>query len=279
MPEFLPDLILPPDFILMIVMLVGAALVAGFLAGLLGIGGGIVLTPVLFQIFIWADAPDAWRMHMAVATSLAIIAPTTLSAARAHARHGSVDWKIARLWLPMVALGAGTGAFVASGLSADVLVAAFACLAALMAVKMLLPLDHVRIGSELPRGVPGMPAPFTIGFLASMLGIGGSTFTVPYLTVYGTLMHRALGTAALVGSLVSVVGALSYMLAGLGAELGMRFMLGFVYLPAVLLVVPIAVMTAPLGARAAHKLNRRTLSVLFGGFLVLTSTRLFLSLF
>lgn len=278
MPEFLSGLELPPDFILMIVMLVGAAVVAGFLAGLLGIGGGIIMTPVLFQIFIWADAPEDWRMHMAIATTLAIIAPTTLTAARAHARHGSVDWKAARLWLPMVSLGAMLGAYVASGLSADFLVAAFASLAALMAVKMLLPLDHVRIASDLPRGVPGAPAPFVIGFLASMMGIGGSTFTVPYLTMFGTLMHRAVGTAALVGSLVSVVGALSYMLTGLGAELDLRFMLGFVYLPAVLLVVPIAMMAAPYGARLAHKLQRRTLSVLFGGFLVVTSTRLFLSL-
>lgn len=262
----------------MIVMLVGAAIIAGFLAGLLGIGGGIVMTPVLFQIFIWADAPEAWRMHMAIATTLAIIAPTTMTAARAHARRGSVDWKAARLWLPMVSLGAGLGAYVASGLSAHFLIAAFASFAALMAVKMLLPLDHVRIAGDLPQGGRGAPAPFVIGFLASMMGIGGSTFTVPYLTMFGMLMHRAIGTAALVGSLVSIVGALSYMLTGMGVELGMRFMLGFVYVPAVLLVVPISVMAAPFGARLAHKLKRRVLSMLFGGFLVITSARLFLSL-
>ncbi|GEQ96980.1 UPF0721 transmembrane protein [Iodidimonas gelatinilytica] len=269
---------LSADLLSMIAMLAAAAAIAGLLAGLLGIGGGIIMTPVLFQVFVWQDAAQDWRMHMAVATSLAIIAPTTLSSARAHARLGSVDKKLARLWVPAVAIGAVMGAILARFLSSEVLMIVFAGFALLMAVKMLLPLDQYRIGGDVPRGSLGTIAPVLIGGLASLMGIGGSTFTVPYLTLFGMPVHRALGTAALVGSLVSIVGAIGFMLSGWSVETNLPMMLGFVNVPAVLLVAPIAVFVAPFGAKLAHKMKRRTLSVLFGGFLILTAARLISSL-
>ncbi|WP_281302119.1 MULTISPECIES: sulfite exporter TauE/SafE family protein [unclassified Iodidimonas] len=262
------------DLLSMAALLSVAAIVAGLLAGLLGIGGGIIMTPILFQVFLLQGAAADWRMHMAVASSLAIIAPTTFASARAHARHGSVDYQLARLWVPAVSIGAAVGALSARFMPGDALVLLFSGFAFFMAIKMLLPLDGMRLKADMPKGPAGTVAPFLIGSLASMMGIGGSTFTVPYLTLFGVPVHRALGTAALVGSLVSVVGAVGFVISGWSVATGMRTMLGFVHLPSVLLMVPLAVLAAPYGARLAHRLQRRTLSILFGCFLMLTSIRL-----
>jgi len=265
------------EFLQTLLLLGGGGLLAGLLAGLLGIGGGIVMVPVLFLIFTLQGAAEAWRMHIAVATALAVIAPTTLSAARAHWRRHSVDGTIARNWAPMVALGSAGGALVASSISSQALILIFAVLAGLMGIKMLLPLDNVSVGRPLPVRGAGRIAPAVIGAVSALMGIGGATFTVPYLTLFDVPIHRAVGTAALIGSIVAIVGVGGYAIGGWGRQFDLEHTLGFIHLPSLLVVAPVSVLAAPLGARIAHALPRRTLSVVFGIFLLATSGRLLAS--
>lgn len=265
---------LSADLLQLIAILAVCGIVAGFLAGLLGIGGGIVMTPTFFLVFTWEEAAEPWRMHMALATSLAVIVPTTLSSARAHWRRGSVDGRIARHWSAMAALGAACGAAIAAVVSTDILIILFSAFAAIMGIKMLLPFEEPSIGRALPVRGAGRLAPAGIGTLAALMGIGGATFTVPYLTLFGVPVHRAVGTAALIGAIIALVGVAGYVAGGWGRDLDMRYTLGFVHLPALAITAPLAVMVAPIGAAAAHRLPHRFLSILFGSFLLLTAIRL-----
>jgi len=272
MPDALPDLLQ------MLGLLAGGGLIAGLLAGLLGIGGGIVMVPILFLIFGLAGADFEWRMHMAVATALAVIVPTSLSSLRAHARRGSVDRDLARAWTPVVGLGAAAGSAVAALIGAQALIAIFAVFAALMGMKMLLPLDHLRLGDSMPVRGAGRIAPALIGCLSALMGIGGATFSVPYMTLFGMPIHRAVGTATLIGAIISAVGVIGYVAGGWGRAFELDHMLGFVHWPSLLIVAPVSVLAAPLGARIAHALPRRTLSVVFGVFLLATAARLLASI-
>ncbi len=257
-------------------LLVGAGALAGFLAGLLGIGGGIVMTPVLFFVLHRLKVPEAWHMHMVVATSLAVIVPTGLSSARAHWRRRSLDTAVLRRWVPWVAAGALSGTLLARHLTSGTMADVFGVVAALLGVKMLLPLDGLRLGTALPRRRVADVFPFFVGLLSSLMGIGGATFTVPWLTLFGTPIHRAVGTASAIGVTIALVGVAGYAAGGGGLGIGAAapWHLGFVHLPAALAIAPAAMLAAPWGARAAHALPHRALSAVFGVFLLLAAARI-----
>jgi len=267
-----------PDLLQTLILLAGGGLIAGILAGLLGIGGGIVMVPILFLIFSLEGADFEWRMHIAVATALAVIVPTSLSSVRAHARRGSVNRTIGRAWAPAIVIGAAGGVAVASSIQAEALIAIFAVVAGLMGIKMLLPLDHLQLGGDLPIRGGGRLVPALIGCLSALMGIGGATFSVPYMTLFNIPIHRAVGTAALIGAIISTVGVTGYVIGGWNRAFELDHMVGFVHWPSVLIVAPISVLAAPLGARIAHALPRRALSVLFGLFLLATAGRLLASI-
>ena len=168
-------------------------MVAGFAAGLLGVGGGIVTVPVLEYSLRFAGVPEEYRMHVAVATSLAAIIPTSISSARTHHSRGAVDWQLAKSWgLPMV-LGAAAGSVLASHAPLPVLAGVFGSVALLIAAKMLLPLDHLRVADDVPRGAGGALLGALIGGVSAIMGIGGGTLTVPTLNLCGFPIHRAVG--------------------------------------------------------------------------------------
>ncbi len=251
-----------------------AGVVAGFLAGLLGIGGGIIIVPALLVALAATDTADAVTMHVAVATSLATIIPTSLSSSRAHWRRGSVDLALARHWAPAVFLGACAGVLVADQLHSDTLTAIFAVMAVLFGVKMWLPLDEVALRDDVPDSRVALSLPFSIGGLSTLMGIGGGTFGVTVLSLFNQPIHRAVGTAALLGFVISVPATVGYVLAGWDAPGRPPLSLGYVNLVAVALIIPATILMAPLGAAVAHRLSRRWLSRLFGVFLVVTGIRL-----
>ena len=265
------------QLITLLPLIAAAGLAAGFLAGLLGIGGGIVMTPTLYLVFGVTEVDPAIRMHAALATSLGIIVPTAISSVRAHWRRGSVDARLARRWGLPLAIGAAAGAGVATLVDSTTLVLVFASLASVMAIKMLMPLEGIQVADAMPGGAANLVVPGAIGLVSSVMGIGGATFSVPYMTLYGTPMHRAVGTAACLGLVVSVVAVAGFATGGLVRGASPPYSLGFVNLPAVAVVAPLSVLAAPLGARAAHALTRRQLSILFGIFLAASAIRLFLS--
>ncbi|HNP35302.1 MAG TPA: sulfite exporter TauE/SafE family protein [Woeseiaceae bacterium] len=257
------------------VAMLATGCVAGVLAGLFGIGGGIVIVPVLDTALGLAGVDPAIRMHVAVATSLATIIPTSISSARAHHAKLSVDFDIVRRWAPFVLLGALLGSWLASQLQSQVLAILFATLALLVALKMMFLPGSRNITAAVPRGPLVLVIPTTIGAVSSMMGIGGGTFSVMTLTMFGESIHKAVGTAALFGLVISLPGTLGYIVTGWNDARLPPGSLGYVSLLGFAMIAPTSFLTAPLGAKIAHTFATRTLSMLFGLFLIIASMRLF----
>jgi uncharacterized membrane protein YfcA len=253
--------------------MLGTGLIAGVIAGLLGIGGGIVIVPVLEYMLRFADVPIEWRLHVAVATSLATIIPTAISSSRAHHRRGAVDWRLAKLWSAPMLLGAFGGSLLAASANSATLAAVFGVVAMLIAIKMFLPLDNVQLMREPPRGVGGALIAALIGGVAAMMGIGGGSLSVPTMTLSGQSIHRAVGTAAFFGLVVALPGTVGYLVARPAGSMPWGTV-GLVSLIGVAVIAPFTVLTAPLGAKIAHGLSRRALSVAFGFFLFVVAARM-----
>jgi len=262
------------DLLPLAAMMLATGAVAGVLAGLLGVGGGIVIVPVLdVALSIYGVDPDI-RMHVAVATSLTCIVFTSISSARAHHQKGSVDIRLVRAWGGWILFGALTGSVAASSVDSLVLSAIFGIVALIVALKMLLPADNITLSDDIPTGLAAPTPPLLIGGLSSMMGIGGGTLSVPVLTLLNQPIHRAVGTAALFGLLISLPGAAGFIVSGFNDYRLPPGSFGFVNLIGVALIAPVTVMLAPVGARIAHRLNKRQLSTLFGSFLILVSLRM-----
>ena len=260
-------------------LLLGAAMlatgcVAGVLAGLFGVGGGIVIVPVLELALGFLGVDAAIRMHIAVATSLAVIIPTSLASARAHAARGAVDFNVVRRWAPFVLAGAVAGAWLASQFHSRVLSAVFATLALLVALKLVLLPESRNLTAEVPSNPATLAIPTLIGGLSAMMGIGGGTFSVMILTLFNQPIHRAVGTAALIGMLIAVPGMIAFVLLAWGDPRLPAGNVGFVSLIGFACIAPATVICAPLGARIAHSFSARKLSILFGVFLVVAALRM-----
>jgi len=265
---------MPPDLLLLVAMVAMAGAVAGLLAGLLGVGGGIVIVPVLEYALGAAGVPVELRMHLAVGTSLASIIPTALASARAHRLRGAFDGEIARQWAPAIALGAVLGAVVAAAASGAVLRAVFGGVALLIAARMLLrnqqePVAHVMPVRGRWRLVPG-----GIGLVSAMMGIGGGSLSVPVLSAFGMPVHRAVGTSAWLGLWIALPAACGFVMLGYGRAGLPAGSVGFVNLPALAVLLPMTILLAPAGAALAHRLSRPVLSSAFGVFLLLVSLRM-----
>ena len=257
------------------VAMLATGAVAGVLAGLFGIGGGIVIVPVLETALGVIGVDPAIRMHVAVGTSLATIIPTSISSARAHHARGAVNVDIVRRWAVFILAGALLGAWVASQVHSRVLALVFATLAFLVAIKMLFFPDSRNLSEEVPRGPLVAGIPVSIGCFSSMMGIGGGTFSVMTLSLFNEPIHRAVGTAALFGLFISLPGMLGFVAAGWGDVRLPPGSLGFVNLLGFACIVPATVMAAPLGARIAHAFSAKRLNMAFGAFLIIASLRLF----
>lgn len=259
--------------------LMGTGFVAGVLAGLLGVGGGIVIVPVLCLVFELLELPAESAMHVAVGTSLACIVPTSISSMRAHYRRGAVDSDLFRKWAPALLVGAVAGVAIASAVGDDVLIAVFAVMACLVSVDLAFKREHFHLAPDLPTtGWPNRCLAGGIGTLSVMMGIGGGTLSVPVLCLFNYPIHRAVGTASALGLLIALPGALGYAMAGaevMGRPVGS---IGYVNLPGVAAIIPMTVLSAPLGAALAHRLSRLWLRRAFALFLAVTSARMFLEL-
>ncbi len=247
---------------------------AGVMAGLFGIGGGIVIVPVLEFALSLIGVDPAIRMHVAVATSLATIIPTSLSSARAHHQRGAVDLDIARRWAIFVLIGALLGAWLAAQLHSRFLAIMFAILALMVAVKMI----FFSNGRNLTEGIPQNPLvasiPVGIGCVSSMMGIGGGVMSVMTLTLFNQPIHRAVGTAALLGLAISLPGTIGFIVVGWNDARVPFGSLGYVSAVGFALIAPATVLCAPIGAKIAHSFSERKLSLWFGVFLMFASARL-----
>ncbi|BCG47616.1 Uncharacterized UPF0721 integral membrane protein [Citrifermentans bremense] len=250
---------------------------AGVLAGLLGVGGGLVIVPVLTFIFTAQHMPEAHILHLALGTSLASIMFTSVSSLRAHHRRGAVEWTVVRRISAGILVGTFAGSWVASQLSTGFLKGFFVVFLYYVALQMLLnikPKPHRQLpGLAAMSGVGGV-----IGGVSSLVGIGGGTMTVPFLVWCNVAIQRAIGTSSAVGFPIALAGAAGYLVNGLSAELP-QYSLGFVYLPALAGISATSMMTAPLGAKLAHTLPIDLLKKIFALLLVVMGTKMLLSLF
>jgi uncharacterized membrane protein YfcA len=255
------------EYASLVMAVLAAGAVGGLLAGLLGVGGGIVIVPVLEIALGFAGVDPSVRMHIAVATSLATIIPTSIASARAHHRRDSIDFGVIRYWSPWIVIGTIVGILIAANVGAEFLAAVFAVVAFAVSIKMALPLDDKHLSSEVPRGLFGPVIPVTIGSVSTLMGIGGGTLSVMAMTLASKPIHLAVGTASLFGLVIAVPATAGYVISGWDHELLPAASLGYVNLLGFLVIAPATVLFAPLGAKIAHALPRRKLSALFGLFL------------
>ncbi|MDP2433828.1 MAG: sulfite exporter TauE/SafE family protein [Pseudomonadota bacterium] len=248
-------------------------LAAGFMAGLLGVGGGLIMVPVLTWAFLEQGFSATYNIHLALGTSLGVIVITAISSMKAHHGHGAVDWGVFKRITPGIVLGTLAGAWLAAMFSDRGLKVFFTCFLFYVATQMLLGF-RPKAARTLP-GLPGMSAAGgVIGMVSSWVGIGGGTLTVPFLSWCNVRMQAAIGTSAAIGLPIAVSGALGYMLSGRGIAGLPEWSLGFVYLPALATIAAGSWLTAPFGARKTHTWPVATLKRVFAGLLYLLGVRM-----
>ena len=251
-----------------------AGVVSGLIARLLGVGGGIVVVPVLYNVLATIGVDESIRMHVAVGTSLAAIIPTSLSSMRAHAKRGAVDWSVIKEWaLPMIG-GVVAGSFLAGIASGSALAILFAAVALPVAIFLAFGREDARLSDHLPRGLGGASIAALIGGVSTMMGIGGGTVGVPTMTLCGVPIHRAVGTASAFGIIISLPGTIG-MIANGWHESGLPpYSLGYVNLLGFALIAPASFVFAPLGAHLAHIASRKRLRIVFAAFIAITALRM-----
>ena len=256
-----------------------AGVVTGILAGLFGIGGGAVIVPVLYEVFRLLNVPDEVRMQLCIGTSIAIIVPTTIRSYLTHRAKGLVIPNVIRLWALPAVIGVACGAVIAAFAPSAVFKVAFVLIAGFIATKFLFAGDRWNLGTDLPGTVPMTCYGFAIGLAGSLMGVSGGSLSNIVLTLYGKPIHNAVATSSGLGVPITIVGAIGYILAGLPHQpLLPPFSLGFVSLIGLVVMAPVSSLTAPYGARLAHRLSRRTLEIAFSCFLLLVSARFLVSL-
>ncbi len=266
------------EWLILSALLVAVGLFAGVLAGLLGVGGGIVIVPALYHVLSYLDVDPAVRMHMAVATSLATIIPTSVRSVLGHAKRGAVDAALIRRWaVPMLA-GVLGGTWLATVSGRAGLMSVFAVVALVVAAHMAFGKPEWRLAADLPKGTVGKAIPAGIGLLSAMMGIGGGTLSVPILTLFAYPIHRAVASAAGFGFLISVPATIGFIAAGWEDARLPAATLGYVSVIGFALIVPATLISVPLGVRLAHAMNETLLRRAFALFLALTAARMFIDL-
>lgn len=253
-------------------MLTGA--IAGVLAGLLGVGGGIVIVPVLIVIVELFDIHDSIAMLLVVGTSLATIIPTSISSAGAHRKRGAIDVDILKGWIPAVFIGALIGGIASKYIGSGGLTLIFGVVALIvsvnLAIKKTITLASAPPVSRISQSAIALP----IGFTSALMGIGGGTLSVPVLSMLSVPVHRAVATASVFGLAIALPAVCGFIWAGIGVEGRPPGSIGFVNLPAAVLLFSMSVVTAPYGVRLAHSLEPRKLKVAFAIFLGLSALRM-----
>ncbi len=246
---------------------------AGFFAGLLGIGGGSVMVPVLVMLFAAQGMPAGEVMHLALGTSMAAIFFTSMSSVRTHQAHGAVIWRIVGRITPGIILGTVLGTHIASLVPTKALATIFTVFICYVSVQMVLNAKP-KPQREMPGWLGTSAVGMGIGALSCLVAIGGGALSVPFMTWCNVKIQHAIGTSAAIGFPIALGGALGYIWNGWGVPGLPAGSLGFVYLPAVLVMVVGSVLTAPLGARQTHRLPVATLKRVFAAILLALAVKM-----
>ncbi len=244
----------------------------GFFAGLFGIGGGLITVPFLFFIFETLNVDKSYIMHLAVGTSFSIIIPTSIVSVLTHKKHKSVDINIIKNYGIFVIIGVLVGTIFAALMKTKSLVLFFSLVVYILGTYLLLnidkPIETKNKFKILPRVIFG----FISGFISAPMGIGGAVMNVPVLKYFGYPIKKAIGSAATIGFIIALFGAIGFTISGSLLEADLPFSLGFINIPAFLIFIPITTFMARVGANTAHKLNKSKLQSFFGIFLYVVGT-------
>jgi len=254
-----------------------AAAVAGFMAGLLGVGGGIIMVPALYYAFTVLDFDIVTRMHLSVGTSLAIIIPTSIISTKTHMEYDAVDFKMVKSFGIFILLGVITGTFLAVSLKTPTLVLFFSIFAFIVGLFFIFVreklMENPKKISDLVKNISGI----VIGFISVPLGIGGGSLMVPFMRTFGYDIRKSIGTAAAVGFLIAVSGTITMITGGkIINNVNTPYSIGYINLLGFIVFVPVTMIMARIGAKAVYKIDKKILSKIFGTFLILVSVRSFI---
>ena len=247
------------------------AIPVGFVAGLFGIGGGLITVPFLYYIFSTIGVDQSYLMHLAVGTSFAIIIPTSTVSVLTHNKFKAVDFEIVKSYGIFVISGVVAGTIFAASLKTKSLVLFFSIIIFLLGVYLLLlkenkknVLVNIKLYIKIILG-------FFVGFISAPMGIGGAVMNVPILKFFGYSINKAIGSAAAIGFLIAVFGALGFYISGIFLNINLPLSIGFINIPAFLIFIPITTLMARVGAKTVHKIDKNKISKLFGIFLLIVS--------
>ena len=271
------DFINTSELINLLVVLGAAAAVAGFMAGLLGVGGGIIMVPALYYAFTVLDFDIVTRMHLSVGTSLAIIIPTSIISTKTHMEYDAVDFKMVKSFGIFILFGVVGGTFLAVNLKTPALVLFFSIFAFIVGLFFIFVreklMENPKEISNLVKNISGI----IIGFISVPLGIGGGSLMVPFMRTFGYDIRKSIGTAAAVGFLIAVSGSITMITGGkIIDNVSTPFSLGYVNLLGFIVFVPVTMIMARIGAKAVYKIDKKLLSKIFGTFLIIVAVRSFI---
>ena len=265
------------ELINLLAVLAVAAAVAGFMAGLLGVGGGIIMVPALYYAFTVLEFDIVTRMHLSVGTSLAIIIPTSIISTKTHMEYDAVDFKMVKSFGIFILIGVVAGTFLAVNLKTPALVLFFSIFAFMVGLFFIFLreklVDNPKKISDFIKNSSGI----LIGFISVPLGIGGGSLMVPFMRTFGYDIRKSIGTAAAVGFLIAITGTITMIMGGkIIDNVNTPFSIGYINLLGFIVFVPVTMIMARLGAKAVYRIDKKLLSKIFGTFLILVSIRSFI---
>jgi uncharacterized membrane protein YfcA len=263
---------------ILVAALLAAGLLTGFLSGLLGIGGGGILVPVLYEVFSALDIPFDIRMHVTLGTAIAVVAPTTFRSFRGHMARGTTDAAVLRRLGPWMVVGVLLGILTVKASSTELLQWLWVAFGTTMGLKMALGRDDWRLGNALPLGVGAGLFTMAVGFVSVLLSIAGAAFMVTFMTLYGRPLLQAVGTSAGFGPLIAIPGVIGYVWAGWGVPGTPPLSLGYVSLLGAAVIIPASFLAVPWGVKVAHGISRRRLELAFAAFLAVVVARFLVDL-
>ena len=267
------------QIIFIIIIMALSAVVVGFMAGFFGIGGGLMMVPILFYVFSFSAIDKAFVMHMAVGTSFLIIIPNSIISTITHMKFKAVDFNLVKSFGIFVVIGVIIGTVFAVSLKTSSLVLFFSIMTMIFAIYFLIEKEKIKSKRKKINYIYRITLGFLSGFLSAPMGIGGGVYNTPIFKMFGYPINIAIGSSAAIGFLISLIGAIGFASSGNYLNVNVPFSIGFLNLPAFLIFVPITTFMAKIGAESVHKFNKRLIGKMFGIYLLIVSCRLFYEYF
>jgi len=267
------------QIIFILVSMTASAVVVGFMAGFFGIGGGLIMVPILFYLFSFAGVEHAFVMHMAIGTSFSIIIPNSIISTITHMKFKAVDFSIVKTFGVFVVIGVVLGTVFAVSLKTSGLVLFFSIMTMIFAIYFLIEKEKINPAPRKINLIYRVICGFLSGFLSAPMGIGGGVFNTPIFKMFGYPINVAIGTSAAIGFLIALIGAIGFAISGTYFNINVPLSLGFINIPTFLIFIPITTFMAKIGAETVHKFNQALIGRIFGIYLFIVACRLFYEYF